>query len=177
MGRDHKPWDFTALRAYCRENEYSRRRLIQNSGQTQLDVGSSNLSVYRYSVRQAYNRPVCELPKHPAPKIQQSILGISFREGGCVGTEQLGARKQLCERFILFDTSGARCNTDAKAFAVKAPLWKAQTWFRRLYTMSIAPPLQIPNSPRAFRAMGPVPEPCRNRPWKVYARRIYGGKV
>ncbi|KAH3690046.1 hypothetical protein DPMN_191793 [Dreissena polymorpha] len=53
--------------------QYSR--LVQNSGQTQLDVASSNFSLYRYSVRQAYNRPVCELP---APKVQQSILATSF---------------------------------------------------------------------------------------------------
>ncbi|KAH3726510.1 hypothetical protein DPMN_052377 [Dreissena polymorpha] len=64
IGRGHRLWDFTALRAYCGENEYSRRRLVQNSGQTQLDVASSNFSVYRYSVRQAYNRPV----KRTAPK-------------------------------------------------------------------------------------------------------------
>ncbi|KAH3817427.1 hypothetical protein DPMN_118962 [Dreissena polymorpha] len=113
MGRGHRLWDFTALRSYCGENEYSRRRLVQNSGQTQLDVASSNFSVYRYSVRQAYNRPVCELPKHPAPKVQQSILGTSFRGGS--GTEQLGARKQLRECSMLFDTSGARSNTVAKS--------------------------------------------------------------
>lgn len=58
-----------------------------------------------------------------------------------------------------------------------APIWKAQPWFKRLQQMSIAPPLRVPNKPQIFRAMGPVPEPCRNRKWQIYAWRIYGGRI
>lgn len=65
-----------------------------------------------------------------------------------------------------------------KAYAtIIAPMWKAQTWFRQLQILTISTPLRIPNSPRVFRAMGPTPEPCRNRKWQIYAWRVFGGKV
>lgn len=59
-----------------------------------------------------------------------------------------------------------------------APVWKAQTWFRRLLKMTVSPPLQLPNSHNIFRAMSvALPEPRRNRKWKICAWRIYGGKI
>jgi len=65
---------------------------------------------------------------------------------------------------------------DQQAFAtVIAPKWQAQTWYSRLVSLSIAPPLRLPNNPHTCRAMG-VAEPCRNRKWALYAWRGYGGQ-
>jgi len=65
-----------------------------------------------------------------------------------------------------------------KAYAtIIAPMWKAQTWYAKLKKMLISPPLCIPNGARAFRAMGPTPEPMRNKKWKIFAWRIYGGQI
>ncbi len=64
-----------------------------------------------------------------------------------------------------------------KAFAtVIAPRWTGQVWYQRLVNLSVAPPLRIPNSPRAMLRMGDMAEPLKNRHWKLYAWRIYGGK-
>ena len=59
-----------------------------------------------------------------------------------------------------------------------APLWKAQTWFKRLLRMSVAEPLVIPNTSENFRRISRfcTPEPAKNRRWKVAAWRISGKK-
>ena len=61
---------------------------------------------------------------------------------------------------------------------VIAPYWPGQVWFRKLLRLLVAAPINIPNLPRSFRHMGiSNPEPLRNRAWKLYAWRIYGGNV
>ena len=58
---------------------------------------------------------------------------------------------------------------------VIAPLWPGQPWFQQLRQLSIAPPFRLPNSPRVMLRMGDLAEPLKNRRWKLYAWRIYGG--
>lgn len=66
---------------------------------------------------------------------------------------------------------------DQQAYAtVIAPRWPGQVWFPRLVRMLIAPPLRIRNSPRTMLRMGDMAEPLKNRHWKIYAWRVYGGK-
>jgi ribonuclease HI len=55
-----------------------------------------------------------------------------------------------------------------------APLWRAQPWFRKLQEMSVAPPIRIPRKKTAMWLMKPVPEPLRNKGWKIYAWRLSG---
>ena len=60
---------------------------------------------------------------------------------------------------------------------VIAPVWPAQSWFRRLVTMSVQPPIPVPNRENAILQIGPkIPEPLRNRLWRLYAWRICGTK-
>lgn len=58
-----------------------------------------------------------------------------------------------------------------------APLWRAQPWFNRLLRLSIAPPIPIPMNKAAMWLMTPVPEPLRNRRWKIYAWRLSGQTI
>ena len=54
-----------------------------------------------------------------------------------------------------------------------APLWPAQTWFRRLQNLTICPPIRIFR--RGIIALNhSVPEPLRNPKWKIYAWRVSG---
>ena len=63
-----------------------------------------------------------------------------------------------------------------QAFAtVLAPLWPSQPWFRRLTSLLVAPPIRIPNCPQAMLRMGDLAEPLKNRKWKLFAWRIFGG--
>ncbi len=65
---------------------------------------------------------------------------------------------------------------EQKAHAtVIAPVFRGQPWFQTLQSLSVLPPIRIPNSVQTFLRMGPVPEPRRNLGWKVYAWKIYGG--
>ena len=58
-----------------------------------------------------------------------------------------------------------------------APVWLALSWFRRLVTMSVQPPIPVPNRENAILQIGPrIPEPLRNRLWWLYAWRICGTK-
>jgi len=55
-----------------------------------------------------------------------------------------------------------------------APLWKTKAWFMKLKIMLICPPIRIPNTYRSFIQVGPIPEPLKNRKWKIFAWRIFG---
>lgn len=55
-----------------------------------------------------------------------------------------------------------------------APLWRAQPWFQRLLRLCIAPPILIPRAKTAIWHMTPVPEPLKNRRWKIFAWRLSG---
>lgn len=58
-----------------------------------------------------------------------------------------------------------------------APYWPSQPWCRLLETLSTAKPVPLPNTPRAFISRSPLPEPSRNRGWKLFAWRVHGGKI
>lgn len=55
-----------------------------------------------------------------------------------------------------------------------APFWRAQPFLSRLKRLSIREPLPLPSSPRLFRRQGVLPEPLRNRHWRIYAWRVRG---
>ena len=58
---------------------------------------------------------------------------------------------------------------------VIAPWWPAQTWFSSLKRMSVCSPIRI--FKQAIIPLNPaVPEPLRNKRWKLYAWRICGNK-
>ena len=58
---------------------------------------------------------------------------------------------------------------------VIAPWWPAQTWFNTLRQMSVCPPVRVYK--RAVIQLNPaIPEPLRNRRWKLFAWRICGNK-
>jgi ribonuclease HI len=54
-----------------------------------------------------------------------------------------------------------------------APDWPAQPWYRTLCNMTTHT-IALPNSPRCIMRMGVVPEPQRNRKWRLFAWRICG---
>ena len=56
-----------------------------------------------------------------------------------------------------------------------APWWPAQTWFNSLQKMSTCPPIRV--FQRAIIPLNPaVPEPLRNRRWKLFAWRVCGNR-
>ena len=60
-----------------------------------------------------------------------------------------------------------------------APMWKSKHWYQTLVEMSIYPPIRIPHSNRAFISLGSdvVPEPLKNRRWKMFAWRVSGNNL
>ena len=63
---------------------------------------------------------------------------------------------------------------DQRAHAtVIAPWWPAQTWFAILRKLAICPPVRIFH--KAILQLNPaIPEPLRNRRWKLFAWRLCG---
>ena len=54
-----------------------------------------------------------------------------------------------------------------------APWWPAQTWFKNLHKMSVCPPIRVYK--RAIIPLNPaIPEPLRNRRWKLFVWRVCG---
>ena len=52
---------------------------------------------------------------------------------------------------------------------VIAPWWPIQPWFQKLVRMSIALPVKLPQVTQCMRKVGPLPEPLKNKHWKIYA--------
>ena len=59
---------------------------------------------------------------------------------------------------------------------VIAPWWPSQPWFKLLENMSIAIPIRLPNTHKAIRRLSGLPEPLRNKQWRIYAWRVSGLK-
>ena len=59
---------------------------------------------------------------------------------------------------------------------VIAPWWPAQPWFQALMSLSVAAPLQLPNSSRTFLRIQSKPEPWNNLGWQVFAWQVCGKK-
>ena len=57
-----------------------------------------------------------------------------------------------------------------------APWWPAQAWHRQLCQMASAPPLRLPNHSNLCWPVHPrtLPEPRKNKQWKIFAWRISG---
>ena len=55
-----------------------------------------------------------------------------------------------------------------------APRWPSKPWFQQLLRMSVSMPIRLPNSKKAFLSLGKVPEPLKNRKWKIFAWRLCG---
>ena len=55
--------------------------------------------------------------------------------------------------------------------------WPYQPWACRMYWLSVPPPIALPNIRRTFWGMGTRPEPMHNTNCKLYAWRLYGGKI
>lgn len=63
---------------------------------------------------------------------------------------------------------------EEKAVAtIIAPDWPAQPWYRTLLRMTTHT-LPLPNSPKTVMRLGTIPEPLRNRRWRLFAWRICG---
>ena len=63
-----------------------------------------------------------------------------------------------------------------KAWAtIIAPYWPNQAWCQKLLDLQVDPPLRIKMSNRTILRAGPQTEPLKNRRWKLYAWRVYGG--
>lgn len=64
-----------------------------------------------------------------------------------------------------------------KAYAtVIAPYWPNQSWCQKLINLLISPPLRIKISRWTILQAGHLAEPLKNKRWKLYAWRVYGGK-
>jgi len=57
-----------------------------------------------------------------------------------------------------------------------APRWPGQAWYRKMQSLVVAPPFRIHQKQGTLIQMGQRAEPLKNRHWKIYAWRIYGGK-
>lgn len=58
-----------------------------------------------------------------------------------------------------------------------APAWRSRMWVHTLREMSMCAPIRLKMSRRMFLSQGVVPEPLKNRRWKIYAWRISGKEV
>ena len=63
---------------------------------------------------------------------------------------------------------------DQAQATVIAPKWPAQTWYRDLIELSISHLIQLKNCPRIMLKKAGIPEPLKNRKWKIFAWRISG---
>ena len=65
-----------------------------------------------------------------------------------------------------------------KAWAtVVAPVWPSQHWFQKLQTIVADTPIFLPRDKQTFIYMGALPEPERNKHWKIAVWRVFGGLV
>ena len=58
-----------------------------------------------------------------------------------------------------------------------APMWADHRWYRRMSSILISPPLRLRLHPRSIIQYGATAEPLRNRRWKIYAWRVFGGRI
>jgi hypothetical protein len=58
-----------------------------------------------------------------------------------------------------------------------APEWKSKLWMHSLRRMSLCAPIRLKTSVQTFISQGVVPEPLKNKHWRMYAWRISGKKV
>ena len=64
---------------------------------------------------------------------------------------------------------------DQEAYAtIIAPYWEAQPWFNRLQIMLIDTPFHFPNNSKTMWSMEIIPEPMKNKNWKIYAWKVHG---
>lgn len=57
-----------------------------------------------------------------------------------------------------------------------APKWIGQVWFAKMKSILMSPPFRVPTSPYSMKLMGNIAEPLKNKRWKLFAWRVYGGK-
>ena len=61
---------------------------------------------------------------------------------------------------------------------VIAPFWPAQTWFQKLNQMSVLPALRLPNPKfSCIPVQNCIPEPLKNRKWRLYAWKVCGKTI
>lgn len=61
---------------------------------------------------------------------------------------------------------------------VVAPYWPAKIWHRQLVDMSVSHPIKLPKtSQMCIPCLDQIPEPCKNKKWRLFAWRISGAKV
>ena len=99
-----------------------------------------------------------------------SLYSDPTTAGGCPGATGLGSAKQLrVSTFRLLHRVLETVQSQGAVATVIAPRWPAQSWFRTLERLSIAPPIRLPHNSATFQSMGMLPEPLRNPRWWIYA--------
>ena len=78
--------------------------------------------------------------------------------------------------FWLLNKIVKKIQNEAATATIIAPKWDAQPWCQKLRELSISPPLRLKNSPEIMLKRSGVPEPLKNKHWKLYAWRICGSK-
>lgn len=143
-----------------------------------METTSSDIPYVGSDLGKPYDRPICRYDKSSSASVQQPVCGpinIGYR---CSCSDKLESAQPLCECAILSNTQTFIVIITQKAWAtVIAPMWPAQPWFNILKKLAVTLPLRLPNSQRLFCHPNQIPEPRKNRKWKLYAWRIYGGNV
>ena len=76
--------------------------------------------------------------------------------------------------FFLLDRVVNKVIADRALATVVAPWWPNQPWFRKLKSLSVAAPLELPNTERIMLHCVSRPEPLKNFHWKILAWKICG---
>lgn len=57
---------------------------------------------------------------------------------------------------------------------VIAPRWPSQPWYHILQSMLVAIPIKVPNTHQAIHRLSGLPEPLKNRKWRIFAWKVCG---
>ena len=79
--------------------------------------------------------------------------------------------------FWMLNRIVAKLIREKAAATIIAPTWKAHPWYQKLQQIATTPPLRLKNSPCLMLKLGGIPEPLKNKRWRLSAWRVHGGLI
>ena len=152
--------------------EYRGTPPVTPAAPLRVDDGASLIQTNRLHFRSPFSRSLRIYDYNPPPEIQFSLTrGVDALAQRDWGSEInfVNAPFRLLNRVLdVIIAQRARAT-------VIAPEWPSQPWFPRLKALYMSPPLRVTINPSTVIAFGKTVEPLKNRRWKMYAWRIFGG--
>ncbi len=169
----------SSCQAPQRSTESEGRFLKSCPSTSQVAAAPRCVQIPGHSTGTSHRRSFCQREYSLALKIQRTLPRQILRGSRRLCSAVRGGGQEhnwINAPFNLLPRILQKLETDEASATVLAPCWKGASWYNKLLSMLVSPPVRLPQSLHLYVRRAGMPEPLKNLRWRIFAWRLSGKK-